>query len=683
MRIGVCYYPEHWPEERWPIDARMMAEAGISIVRIAEFAWSKMEPADGQFNWQWLDQAVETLAAEGLKIVMCTPTATPPAWLCKAYPEILPVDSQGRRRRFGSRRHYCSTNQVYRKYSARIVSAMAERYGRNESIISWQIDNEFGCHDTARCYCDVCAATFRRWLQHRYGTLDALNQAWGAVFWSQTYTDWEEIQPPNLTVTEPNPSHVLDYYRFSSDATAAYQQMQIDLLRKSTAGQTITTNFMGDFPDLDYHDLARNLDFVTWDSYPTGYAEQQTSALYPPTSAAPVFAYDVGDPYITGFCHDLTRSIKQAPFWVMEQQCGNINWASYNPGIRPGTVRLWTWHALASGADAVVYFRWRACRFAQEQYHSGMLLHDSSPAIGYTEAQAMLPEHELMTQVANTPWHADVALLLDYKDLWATQLQPHRSEYSYLRYLFLFYRALSRLGIQTDIVSPESALEKYRLVIAPTIFLVDEKRAEALKNYVQQGGTLLLGIRSGFKTDSNLVTDLPLPGLLRDLVGASVRSWHALSPGVRYDFTSNIENLHGVAVGWAEALEADPEPDETGQRTRVLANYVAGAFSGFAALTERSYGSGRVFYAGWYPTIEQANGLVAYLANRTGVVGIPRLPEGLIGIQRKPYALYMNFTDNPLSVLVQGKHILIEPRNLKVIKEPEASAAPAGEPNAG
>jgi len=240
LKLGVCYYPEHWPVDRWPIDARLMREAGLSLVRIGEFAWAKMEPAEGNYQWEWIDRAIDVLANEGLQIVLCTPTATPPAWLIQSNSEILPVDSQGRRKHFGSRRYYCSNNPVYRRYSARIVSDLAKRYGSHPAIVGWQIDNEFGDHNTARCYCPVCASAFRQWLQTRYGSLDTLNQSWGSIFWSQVYTAWDQIEPPQLTVTTPNPSQVLDFYRFSSDSVVNYQKMQVDLLRQHTREQFIT-----------------------------------------------------------------------------------------------------------------------------------------------------------------------------------------------------------------------------------------------------------------------------------------------------------------------------------------------------------------------------------------------------------------------------------------------------------
>ncbi len=479
MELGVCYYPEQWPPERWPVDARLMRQAGLSLVRIAEFAWAAMEPKPGVFNWTWLDQAIDVLAAESLKVILGTPTASPPVWMVKAQPEILPVDAEGRRRRPGSRRHYCANSAAYRRHTERIVAAMASRYGSHPAVVGWQIDNEFGCHGTARCYCEACAEAFRHWLEARYATVDQLNDAWGTVFWSQTYGDWSEIDPPNLTVAEPNPSHVLDYYRFSSNSFVTYQQLQLTTLRSLIPQhQFLTTNLMSQFADLDYQDLTQALDLVTMSSYPSGHAET-SSSLYMPQSARPACAHDVGDPYVTGFAHSLMRGFKpDRPFWVMEQQCGNINWGTFNTGVQPGTVRLWTWHAVASGAEAVVYFRWRAGLFAQEQMHSGLLHHDGSAAVGYADLETLKTDRPRMAELASAPHAAQIAMLLDYNSLWAVQLQPHHHDFSYMRCLFGTYRALQRLGLPVDILSAEADLSRYKLVIVPTAPVATERLTE-------------------------------------------------------------------------------------------------------------------------------------------------------------------------------------------------------------
>jgi beta-galactosidase len=670
MQLGVCYYPEQWPRERWPVDARLMRQAGISLVRIAEFAWAAMEPREGAFTWGWLDQAVEVLAAEGLQVILGTPTASPPPWLCRAHPDILPVDAQGRRRRHGSRRHYCANSESYRQHTVRIVAAMATRYGRHPFVVGWQVDNEFGCHGTARCYCEACATAFRHWLETKYKTIHDLNTAWGNVFWSQTYGDWREIELPNLTIAEPNPSHALDYYRFSSDSFASYQQLQLSVLEPLIPErQIVTTNFMSQFTDLNYQDLARPLHLVSMSSYPTGHAESNPS-FYAPHSGRPPCAYDVGDPYVTGFGHTLMRGFKpDRPFWVMEQQCGHVNWGAYNTGVRPGTVRLWTWHALASGAEAVLYFRWRAGLYAQEQFHSGLLHHDATPAVGYTDLEAMRADRSLMSEVACSKHEAQIALLLDYDSLWAIQLQPHHRDFDYMRSLFVYYRALQHLGLPADILSMAADLSPYKMVIAPTASLATEQVAGSLKAFAEAGGTVLIGVRSGVKTTSNQFTDLPLPGVLRDLVGATVSDWHSLPPGIGYDLESSIPGLVGPATVWAEALDPPTtDPQSTGIDLEVLARYSAGPFSSYAALTELKVGAGRALYLGWHPDGRQAEALLSHLAAQAGVLPLAAVPDGLVVSQRGPHLILLNFTDEPLKATVQGRAVMVGPRDVEVIR---------------
>jgi beta-galactosidase len=670
MKFGVCYYPEQWPEERWPIDAGLMRKVGLSYVRLTDFAWAVLEPSEGKFDWKWLDRLIEVLSAEDLQVILCTPTASPPPWLCRAYPDILPVDAQGRQRRPGSRRHYCPNSSTYQQHTTRIVKAMASHYGSNPVIVGWQIDNEFGCHSTARCYCDNCATSFRRWLQGKYETIDSLNQAWGTIFWSQVYADWSEIDPPNLTIAEPNPSHVLDYYRFSSDSFISYQQLQISTLKPLISEhQIVTTNFMSQFSDLDYYGLASPLDLVTMSSYPTGHAESKSS-LYMPSSTQPDLAYDVGDPYLTSLGHTLMRGFKSnRPFWVMEQQCGNVNWSTYNTGVRPGTVRLWTWHALASGAEAVLYFRWRAGLFAQEQFHSGLLNHDATPSVGFADLESMEAERSLMAEINQAPYSAQIAFLFDYDSLWALGLQSHHRDISYIRHLFIYYRALQSLGLPADIISADADLDPYKLLILPTAFLATEQLAHSLQAFVERGGSVLLGVRSGFKTTSNQVVEHPLPGLLRNLIGFTVNNWHSLPPGVSYNLSSTIPGLDGSATVWAEALSPNKAPSQSSHpKLKVHAHYISGPFSSSPALVEHKLGSGRTLYLGWIPTDAQAKALLAYLVSGSGINTLAELPEGVISFQRGQKLIFLNFTDQPQLVLVQGQSILVRARNLEIVQ---------------
>lgn len=658
MKFGVCYYPEHWPESRWAHDAALMVESGLTIVRIAEFAWALMEPQAGRYEWSWLDKAIDVLAGAGLDVVLGTPTATPPAWLTQAYPEILRVDANGRRRKHGSRRQACVNSAAYRAHSDQIVRAMAERYGGDERVIGWQIDNEFGGGKTARCYCTACEMGFRTWLQDRYGTLDALSAAWGTTFWSQTYTEWDQIQVPDQAIDKPNPSQELDFFRFSSDSHVAYQQRQLDILRAHTAG-FITTNFMGLYRDLDQFDLARPLDFVTWDNYPTGNPGRWRPLLYPPGQDTsrddPVYAYDAGDALIVSMAHALTRGLKNAPFWIMEQQCGLINWGDINPGIRPGTTRLWTWHALAEGADTCVYFRWRPTLFAQEQYHSGLLRHDGEVAQGLRDVLSMRDEQELMSAIAAEPLIGEVAILVDFDDLWAIELQPQRRHFNYLRHLFVYYSALLKLGVSVNLVSYKADLSTYRLVIAPTVHLPDEPLVAHLKAYVASGGHLLLGVRSGFKTPTNLVTDQPLPGLLRDLAGIQITTWQSLPDDEGVSLTTDVAGLEGPATVWYETMVA-----ETAQS---IGRYA----SGDVALAANQIGDGRVTTLGWYPTPIQASQLVRHLLAESGITPGPDLPPGVLALRRGRYRILLNFTEATVTVTVDGSSYDVASRDVVVV----------------
>ena len=681
MNFGICYYPEQWPETQWELDAQMMRSAGLEIVRIAEFAWQKMEPAEGWFDWGWLDKAIGILTGAGLKLILGTPTATPPAWLTRTYPEVLRVDSSGRNRDHGTRRHICLNNPTYRQHSGRITQAMAERYGQHPELIGWQVDNEFGGGGTSRCYCPACAAAFRHWLKARYDTIEALNEAWGTVFWSQTYDDWAQIRPPSDHIDKPNPSHVLDYYRFSSDSVVSYQQEQVVILRSVSPGRFITHNFMGLFRDLNQFDLARPLDFITWDNYPTGNTARWRGHLVGtqgnstvsslPVSQSPVsslsvsqspispLAWDAGDPLIVGMAHDLMRGLKQGPFWVMEQQGGHINWAETNSAVRPEMVRLWTWHAVASGAETIVYFRWRAALMAQEQYHSGLLRHDRSPDVGYEALQRLMGEKARLDQIAAAPLQPTVALLFTYDDLWALQLQPHRQGAGYLSHLFVFYQALQRLGIPVDLVSPDADWSRYRLLLAPTAHIGTPALAERFTRFVSQGGTLLLGTRSGFKTESNLVTDQPLPGDFRELTGVRVTSWQALPEGVTVALSTQHSALSAAAT-WIETLQ----PIHEG--VKVWARYQGWPGEGMAALTEQGVDRGRVFTLGFYPTPNQALALVTTLAEQMGITHLEPLPNGLIAIPRGDFWVLLNFTEGPVTVKIEGEEVMVRPRDISL-----------------
>lgn len=418
--LGTCFYPEHWPRDRWAGSFRQMRDLGLRYVRMAEFAWARMEPRPGEFDWSWLDEAVDLAGRTGLEVILCTPTATPPAWLVAAHPEILQVGKDGHVRKFGGRRHYDFASPAYRAESQRITRAIAGRYGTHPSVVGWQTDNEFGDHDTGRSYGPASATAFREWLAGKYlGDIDALNVAWGTVFWSQEYNDFGQIDPPNLTVTNPNPSHVLDFARFSSDMVVQFQEEQVDILRELSPGRWVTHNYMRLCHEFDHFATSRCLDFVTWDSYPTGAVD-----FSPMTDENRLLRARTGDPDLGGFNHDLYRGMcRNGAHWVMEQQVGHINWAPWNALPADGAVALWTAQAYAHGVSCVSYFRWRAATVAQELMHSGMLRHDETLDRGGQEVTGLeLPG----MAVANV--QASVVILHDYESLWMMQEQPHSQD---------------------------------------------------------------------------------------------------------------------------------------------------------------------------------------------------------------------------------------------------------------
>ena len=473
--LGVCYYPEHWPSEMWAKDAAEMAATGIEWVRIGEFAWSRLEPKPGVFEFEWLDQAIDVLAQAGLKIILGTPTCTPPRWMVDRHPDMIALDAQGQQRRFGSRRHYCFSHAGYRTESKRIAEILGDRYGRDPRIQAWQIDNEYGCHDTILSYSDAARVAFQDWLATRYGTIDALNTAWGNVFWSMDYSRFDQIHLPNLTVTEPNPSHAMAFRRFSSDQVVAYHEAQVDALRARTDAPLIH-NYMGRVLDFDHFEVGASIDVASWDSYPIGFLSDRLEAT--PEHKARYLRQ--GDPDMQAFHHDLYRAVgRDNRWWVMEQQPGPVNWAPYNPAPLPGMVRLWSWEAFAHGAEVVSYFRWRQAPFGQEQMHAGLKRPDNAAAPALSEAAKVAEEIAELPDIALRK--SDVALVFDYPSEWAWQVMPQGAGFTYFALMLDTYRALRRNGLSVDIVpSTTNDLSGYKLVLAPGLAHMPQPLKDAL-----------------------------------------------------------------------------------------------------------------------------------------------------------------------------------------------------------
>jgi beta-galactosidase len=555
MQLGVCYYPEQWPESYWQSDAARMVDMGISHVRIAEFAWSRMEPHAGQFDWAWLDRAVDTLQAAGLKIIMCTPTTTPPKWLVDSDPSMLAVDANNQPKRFGSRRHYCFSSAAYRAQSRRITKAIAQRYGKHPAVVAWQTDNEYGCHFTVQSFSHGAHQGFRRWLQSRYGSIEQLNAIWGTAFWSQSYTSFDQIDPPLQTVTEAHPALRLDWRRFGSDEVVSFNREQVDILREASPGRLITHNFMGFFTEFDHYKVSKDLDVAAYDSYPIGF----TQMFFLNAEEKKQWA-EVGHPDIPSFHYDLYRGMcAQGKWWVMEQQPGPVNWAHWNPIPKDGMVRLWTWQAMMHGCDLVSYFRWRQTPFAQEQLHAGLLAPDSSKAQGAVEVKQLSSEIKQITQrfpagIGNV--QASVALVFDYDTMWMAEIQPQGQDYNALELVFRIYSSLRALGLNVDIVSADAELSGYRMVVLAAQWHVTAQLQEQLENSKTH---IVIAPRAGSKSAHMSIAQPLPPGGLTALAGVTVKRIGSLPPALDVTlFSANTapgSSPVAKASRWAEDLQ--------------------------------------------------------------------------------------------------------------------------------
>tara|TARA_R110002012_G_scaffold141002_1_gene298742 strand:- start:223 stop:2043 length:1821 start_codon:yes stop_codon:yes gene_type:complete len=568
-----------------------MADLGLTWVRIGEFAWGLLEPSFGDYRWDWLDRAVDVLTDAGLSVVLGTPSATPPRWMLDRHPDMLAHDIEGRPRGFGSRRHYCFSHDGYRDDAARMAGQMAERYG--DRIAAWQIDNEYGCHDTTVSYSPAARDAFRIWLKDRYGTVRNLNDAWGNIFWSMHYDSFDQIGLPNLTVTEPNPAHALAFRRFSSDQVIHWNAAQADAIR-AHSDAPVSHNYMGRVTDFDHFETGRQMEIATWDSYPLGFLLDRV-----PGGDAAAFLRQ-GDPDFQAFHHDLYRSVGTGRWWIMEQQPGPVNWAPWNPAPLPGMVRLWSWEAFAHGAEAVCWFRWRQFPQAQEQQHAGLLRPDSSEAPGFAEAAQVA--RELADAPDVVPAQAPVALIFDYVSQWAWEVQPQGVGFDHFTLCFEMYRALRSLGLSVDILPPDTAsLDGYALTLVPGLLAIGDPLRAAID---AAEGLVVTGPRTDLKTPE-LAIPVPmgpdLPGL------AATSTMEETFPPLAERHLWN----GGKVTLWLEHLETS-------------AQVVEATTDGVPVLIRSGK---RLHLAGW-PDLSAARRILRDLAHEAGL-DVRDLPDGL------------------------------------------------------
>ncbi len=566
LLMGVAWYPEQWPESRWEEDLTLMEAADIKVVRIAEFAWSRMEPSEGHYDLDWLERAISLAAKHHIVSVVGTPTATPPAWLTQKYPDTLRVEPNGQRVTHGNRAHASATSPRYREFCRKIAEQMAMRFGHNPNVVGWQIDNEYGYAQMS--YDDVTRQQFQDWLQAKYKTLDNLNARWTTSYWSQTYDNWSEVPIP---IGGHNPGLMLEWKRFVSASWTSYQQNQIDVIRQhADARQFITGNLMGFFDGFDHYEITKSLTFASWDDY---VGSGHVDADY------------------NGLSHDLTRGFKRENFWVMETQPGAVNWSSLNNFLNKGEARAMAWQAIGHGADDVNYWQWRSALNGQEEIHGVLVGPDGTPVPFYDEASQTAHEFaQVESSFRGTTPVSDVALLYSYDSHWAIQFQKHTEKYDDIGLLKSYYKALRRLSQSVDVVSGYAPLDSYKLVVAPSLNVLPKDLADHLEEYVRKGGHLVLGPRSGMKDEFNGLLPQRQPGFLVDALGGRVEQYYALEK----EFPVSGSWGSGNASIWAEQLKATASDDE------VLLKY--GKSNGWLddqpAVITRPYGKGRITYIG-------------------------------------------------------------------------------------
>jgi beta-galactosidase len=601
LHLGAAYYPEHWPPERWPEDIRLMREAGFSVVRMAEFAWSTMEPEEDSFDFAWLDSAIELLADAGIVTVLGTPTAAPPAWLVQSHPDLLAVEAGGQRVQFGNRCHYCVTSPDLHVAARRIARMMGERFGNHPSVIGWQLDNEYN----RVCYCDRCRGQFQEYLRERFGSLDALNTAWSTRYWSQTYSAWEQMPIP---IGPHNPGLMLEFRRFVTECYRRFQRLVIDELRPHLRPEVwITHNFMGWFDAFDHYALTADLDMASWDWYiGTGHH----------------------DHLVSGAAHDLTRGFKRRNYWVMETQVGHTNHLPVNNDLNRGEARAMAWHAVAHGADALLYWQWRMAPGGQEQYW-GTIVDQAGRARPYLEEVSEIGRDfaavgELLT---DTEPVADIAILNSYDDRWAINIHRHHEDFDYVAHLLHYYRPLAERNIAAEIISTDAPLDGYKVVIAPAHHLLTEERVARLLAFVEQGGHLVLTLRSGVKDDANALLPSRPPGPLADAAGVEVEDYYALAEpvpvlGDRFTGTSSI---------WAERLNVRDVPG-----TEIIARFGPsnGWLDGHPAITAHPWGNGKVYFIGAWLDENSQRALLDRIAYDAGIEPIMQTPGGVEARQR-------------------------------------------------
>lgn len=640
--MGTCYYPEHWPEKLWKEDLLRMLDTGIEVIRIAEFAWNKVEPVEETFTFDFFDRFLDLADEVGMKVIFCTPTATPPAWLTEKYPEVLNADIKGNLFHHGMRRHYNYNSPIYRKFCARITEKFAAHYAGRKCIIGWQIDNELNCEEDF-FYSESDTRAFRVFLQEKYGTLEHLNEAWGTVFWNQTYTDWEEIFVPRYTYRNSvNPHQVLDYIRLISESARSFAKLQSDIIRiYAKPGDFITTN--GLFGHLDNHKMTEeSLDFYTYDSYPDfGYCLDM---------------YDENPKALRDrkWSRNLSEVRAISPvFGIMEQQSGACGWNTRleAPTPRPGQITLWTMQSIAHGADFISYFRWRTCTMGTEMYWHGILDYSGRENRRLREIKQVHKLMDAIGEVAGSAYEAQVGILRDYDNIWDVEIDRWHQRVDSISQSSLF-AAAQRSHTPVDYVYITDSLKsgeikKYKVLFYPHATIMDEKRAKLLADYVAEGGILVVGCRSGYKDMTGKCVMDKLPGLLAPLTGTDIPEYSLIAPDAG-KVTVDWEGTIFEAAVFTDLLEP------IGERAEQKAIYTSDYYAGTCALVCNHYGKGQAWYYGSAFSEEAAGVFLHKLGVASPFRDFVEVPEECeIAVRRKDdqrYLFVLNYSKEPVQI---------------------------------
>ena len=652
MHYGADYNPEQWPRDVWPDDVRLMREAGVTMVSLGIFSWSRIQPAEGEFDWEWLDEIIELLHEGGIRVDLATATASPPPWATTAYPEMLPQDADGTTFWPGSRQAFAPSSPVYRRLASELVTALAERYAQHPAVALWHVNNEYGCH-LHYDYSDAARDHFRAWLERKYSTIDALNHAWGTDFWSQRYTAFEQIVPPRKAPYSINPTSVLDFKRFTSDTLLELYVMERDIIRAAGATQPITTNFMGAFPPADYWKWAAEVDVISDDNYP-----------------------DPNDPESfrgAAFARELMRGLKPGVPWLLTEQSTNaLNWRPTNAPKAPGQMAAITAQAVGRGADAIMFFQWRQSRRGSEKFHSAMVPQAGLDTRTWREVVDLGDRLRQLPDLPDVSSGARIALVFDWENWWALDGRDHPIVLDYLTLSHRWHAALHRQNLAVDIVNTTSDLSAYSLVIAPQQYLLGDEGAANLAAYVGQGGRLFVSAFSDVVDQDDAFRDGGFLVALCVVLGVALVDFGALVPpaSVRSDDSSGEDASHAVpeGPGQSEAPLDGPAGRIVGQYfaeellvqdAEVLGSFTDGRTQGRAAFTRKSFGEGHGYYLATIPDDDGMRAVLRWLAAEAGVAPeIEGLPEHVEIARRGGILTVINHSADPFAVDVPGTDLL-------------------------